>query len=137
MPGSPSDAIDAVCQVLELLKQRVPPAEAPPTLEHVDPWRDRIDAMDRAIITLLNERAVCALQIGHIKKQLGIPVYVPSREEEVLQNVMESNPGPLADQAVRRLYERIIDETRSLERGRYQEAPPGAVPGQIDVTRPD
>jgi chorismate mutase-like protein len=88
----------------------------------MDPWRDRIDAIDRAVITLMNERAICALEIGRIKNQIGMPVYVPSREEEVLENVMSANPGPLADQAVRRLYERIIDETRSLERGTYQES---------------
>jgi chorismate mutase-like protein len=83
------------------------------------PWRDRIDAIDRLVILLLNERATCATHIGSIKKHLGLPVYTPTREDDVLRNVMESNPGPLTDQAVRRLYERIIDETRSLERHLY------------------
>lgn len=92
-----------------------------PTQADLQPWRERIDALDRAIIHLLNERAVCANQIGRIKKKLDMPVYVPSREEEVLQNVVAANPGPLPDEAVRRLYERIIDETRSLERQRYQD----------------
>jgi chorismate mutase-like protein len=87
-----------------------------PKMEDLAPWRDRIDAIDRTIISLLNERATCAAAIGSIKHELGMPVYVPSREEDVLNNVTKSNQGPLADQAVRRLYERIIDETRSLER---------------------
>ncbi len=124
MPPSRPTSVDIVCEVLDLLRDDPPPTPPDPSLASMDPWRDRIDAMDRAIIHLLNERAVCALEIGHIKKILGFPVYVPSREEEVLDNVMQSNPGPLADLAVRRLYERIIDETRSLERGTFQEQTP-------------
>ncbi len=86
----------------------------------MEPWRRRIDEIDRTVLELLNERAVCANRIGAIKKKLGMPVYVPSREEQVLQNVSGSNAGPLPDESVRRLFERIIDETRSLERRVYQ-----------------
>ena len=87
----------------------------------MDPWRDRIDQIDTAVILLLNERANCATSIGKIKRKLKLPVYYPPREEQVLDNVMTKNPGPLKDNAVRRLYERIIDETRSLERRLYNE----------------
>lgn len=97
----------------------LPETRAKPTASEMDPWRDRIDAIDRLVILLLNERATCATEIGTIKKHLGLPVYTPTREDEVLRNVMTTNPGPLTDQAVRRLYERIIDETRSLERHLY------------------
>lgn len=86
----------------------------------MEPWRQRIDEIDRTVLRLLNERAHCANVIGSIKKKLGMPVYVPSREEEVLQNVCASNEGPLPEEAVRRLFERVIDETRSLERRIYQ-----------------
>ena len=58
--------------------------------------------------------------IGAIKKRIGLPVYVPSREAEVIRNVVSANAGPLPDAAVRRLFERVIDETRSLERHQYQ-----------------
>lgn len=88
-------------------------------------WRRRIDAIDRAVLLLLNERSRCANRIGHIKKQMGLPVYVPSREEEVIRLTLESNPGPLPNRAVRRIYERIIDETRSLERQKYQDESDG------------
>jgi chorismate mutase-like protein len=89
--------------------------------ESLSAWRKRIDAIDQAILTLLNERSVCANRIGRIKKEMGLPVYVPSREEEVVRLTLESNAGPLPDRAVRRIYERIIDETRSLERQKYQD----------------
>lgn len=91
-----------------------------PTEEDLIPWRERIDALDRALLQLLNQRAVCANSIGKIKRKLGMPVYVPSREEEVLANVMTANQGPLSDEAVRHLFERVIDETRSLERQLYE-----------------
>ncbi|QXD16336.1 chorismate mutase [Rhodocaloribacter litoris] len=100
-----------------------PPLPDSPAPEDLRPWRDRIDALDRAILYLLNERSRCANVIGHIKKKLGMPVYVPSREEEVLQNVFNANPGPLPAAAVRRIFERIIDETRALERQTYQDEP--------------
>ncbi len=80
------------------------------------PWRDRIDAIDRALVALLNDRAACATAIGRIKHDAGLPVYAPRREEDVLRNATDANDGPLPPEAVRRLFERIIDETRSLER---------------------
>lgn len=87
-----------------------------PSEEDMAVWRERIDELDRAIVELFNQRAYCAHMIGRIKRSLDLPVYVPAREEEVIDNVVDDNGGPLADEAVRRLYERIIDETRALER---------------------
>jgi chorismate mutase len=78
--------------------------------------RKRIDALDEAIVRLLNARAACALEIGRCKKQIGLSIYQPSREAQVLGHVQEINPGPLDDGAIRRLFERIIDEARRLER---------------------
>ncbi len=82
----------------------------------IDGWRKRIDEIDQELIRLLNERARCAMEIGHIKTQLGLPAWQPQREIEILRHVVKSNPGPLDDAAIRRLFERIIDEARSLER---------------------
>lgn len=101
-----------------LARLDAPPPEPadPPSEADLAPWRDRIDAIDEAVILLLNERARYAAEIGRLKRAIGLPVYVPSREEEVLRNVMRASPGPLPDASVRRLFERIIDETRALER---------------------
>jgi chorismate mutase len=92
-----------------------------PSEDDMQPWRERIDEIDRTVLELLNERATCANRIGHIKKQLHLPIYMPNREDEVLANVCDSNKGPLPDDAVRRVFERIIDETRSLERRTFQD----------------
>jgi chorismate mutase len=91
----------------------------------IDDWRGRIDAIDRKLVELLNERAQCAMEIGHLKRSQGVPVYQPHREREILANVESANSGPLEDTAVRRLFERVIDEARSLERvARRDEAAP-------------
>ena len=79
-------------------------------------WRRRMDEIDKKLVELLNERCKCALEIGHIKQQTNIPLYQPSREKEVLSNAEHNNQGPLSDDAIRRLFERIIDEARSAER---------------------
>lgn len=81
-----------------------------------DQWRKRIDDIDQQLVKLLNERSQCAVEIGHIKKGLNVPAWQPQREAEILRNVVKSNHGPLDDAAIRRLFERIIDEARSLER---------------------
>ena len=78
--------------------------------------RRKIDALDERLVQLLNERAACALEIGRIKRHAELPIYQPNREAEVLGHVQSINPGPLDDGAVRRLFERIIDEARRLER---------------------
>jgi chorismate mutase len=79
-------------------------------------WRRRIDEIDKKLVQLLNERSRCALEIGRLKQESDLPLYQPDREKEVLQNAETNNPGPLSNAAIRRLFERIIDEARSAER---------------------
>jgi chorismate mutase len=79
-------------------------------------WRRRIDEIDRQLVQLLNERSHCALEIGKLKQAAHLPLYQPDREKEVLNNAEKNNAGPLSDAAIRRLFERIIDEARSAER---------------------
>jgi chorismate mutase len=85
-------------------------------VESIEDLRDRIDAIDRQLVALLGERASCALAIGRIKELKGLPIYQPAREAEVLSNVRGHNAGPLDNDAMVRLFERIIDEARRLER---------------------
>jgi chorismate mutase len=78
--------------------------------------RDAIDRVDEVLVKLLNQRARYAVEIGEIKGHLSLPVYSPDREKEVLRHVEATSDGPLDDPAVRRLFERIIDESRRVER---------------------
>lgn len=82
----------------------------------LESWRQKIDAIDVELVKLLNERAHYAREIGKVKMVLGIDAYSPEREEEIMDNVTSTNPGPLSLQAIRRVFERIIDESRSVER---------------------
>ena len=85
-------------------------------VKDIDGLRERIDALDRQLVALLSQRAACALAVGRLKEQAGLPIYQPVREAEVLANVRSANAGPLDNEAMTRLFERIIDEARRLER---------------------
>ena len=82
----------------------------------LDDLRRRIDLLDESLVRLLNARAACALEIGRLKREMGVPIYQPEREAEVIQHVQTLNSGPLDDPAIKRLFERVIDEARHLER---------------------
>jgi chorismate mutase len=85
-------------------------------MSRLEDLRREIDAIDEQLVRLLSARASCALEIGREKKQAGLELYQPDRESEVLGHVQRVNTGPLDDGAVKRLFERIIDEARRLER---------------------
>jgi chorismate mutase-like protein len=83
----------------------------------LDDLRRDIDRVDEVLVRLLNERARCVCEIGRLKKAHGVEVYQPDREKEVLAHVRSVGAeGPLGSEAVARLFERIIDEARRLER---------------------
>ena len=92
----------------------------------IDELRRRIDELDERLVALLNERAACALEIGKLKHALGQEIYQPDREAEVLHHARacgERTAGLLSADAITRLFERIIDEARRIERatGRQSE----------------
>jgi len=83
----------------------------------LDELRKNIDRVDEVLVRLLNERARCVCEIGRLKKDAGIEIYQPDREKDVLLHVREvAAEGPLGSEAIGRLFERIIDEARRLER---------------------
>jgi chorismate mutase-like protein len=85
-------------------------------MNELDQWRKKIDELDLQLVELLNTRAAYAEEIGKVKLAQGLDAYSPEREEEVMENVNSHNSGPLSAQAIRRLFERIIDESRAVER---------------------
>ncbi len=91
--------------------------------KELDRLRRAIDELDLVLVKLLNQRAKYALQIGRAKQEDRLPVYSPEREREVIENVDRANPGPLSGEGLRRLYERIIDESRRLEREACESGP--------------
>jgi chorismate mutase-like protein len=83
------------------------------TIEH---WRLKIDEIDRKLVELFNERSKCAIEIGKIKHADNLNVYDPEREQEILRRIKEANRGPLDDESLQRLFERVIDECRRIEK---------------------
>ena len=85
----------------------------------IDELRERIDVIDNQLVRLLNVRVACAVEIGRLKHELGMPVYQPEREKKVLDKVRKTAvdlAGPLTSDAVVRIFERVIDEARRAER---------------------
>ena len=86
-------------------------------LAALDDLRRDIDRVDEVLVRLLNERARRVCEVGRLKKEQALEVYQPEREKEVLEHVRSiAVEGPLGPEAVARLFERIIDEARRLER---------------------
>ncbi len=85
-------------------------------MDDIAKWRKKIDELDLELVKLLNERSQCAIEIGKLKHKLNIEIYDPRREEEVIGRVWKEADGPLSKEAVKRLFERIIDESRRAER---------------------
>ncbi|HLJ44526.1 MAG TPA: chorismate mutase [Bryobacteraceae bacterium] len=90
------------------------------SLDDLADCRKRIDAVDLRILELLNERTKIVEEIGRIKQEIGMPIYEPKREDDVFRNVLTANGGPLPPEAVKRLFERIIDEMRTLQKMRRE-----------------
>jgi chorismate mutase len=82
--------------------------------------RKEIDEIDRRLVALLNERTRVVERIGEVKQAVTLPVYEPKREDEVFANIVGANRGPLSDAAAKRIFERIIDEMRTLQRTRME-----------------
>jgi chorismate mutase len=84
----------------------------------LEEFRVLIDDVDRRIVRLLNERTQVVENIGRVKREAQLPIYEPKREDQVFANITGANHGPLTPEAVRRIFERIIDEMRSIQRQR-------------------
>ena len=88
-------------------------------LTNIEELRSRIDVIDEQLVRLLNVRVACAVDVGRLKHEAGLPIYQPEREAQVLNSVRNTATelaGPLTAEALVRIFERIIDEARRAER---------------------
>ena len=86
---------------------------------NLEALREEIDKIDEVIVRLLDSRARCAYSLGRLKHQLGTPIYDPQREKDVIAHVRKVNQalgGPLDGDVIARLFERVIDEMRRIQR---------------------
>jgi chorismate mutase len=82
----------------------------------IEDWRKKIDELDRKLVALLSERARAAVEIGKLKRNTSMPIYEPDRERVVFENVQNANPGPLTGRDLVRVYERIMDVMRNIQK---------------------
>ena len=83
--------------------------------------RERIDELDRRLVELLNERTSIVEEIGNAKRSAALPIYEPNRETQVFDNIVSHNHGPLTADGLKRIFERIIDEMRRVQKDRMAE----------------
>src|ERR1700674_2872273 len=95
----------------------------------IEDWRKKIDELDRKLVELLSERARAAVEIGRLKRNTNLPIYEPDRERIVFENVQEANRGPLAGRDLVRIYERIIDVMRNVQKEEIVSKPEAAEAG--------
>jgi chorismate mutase-like protein len=96
----------------------------------IEDWRKKIDDLDRRLVELLSERARAAVAIGKLKRNTNMPVYEPDRERIVFANVQDANPGPLPGRDLVRIYERIIDVMRNIQK---EEIVPKSEPAESET----
>jgi chorismate mutase len=85
-------------------------------------FRERIDQIDRRLVELLNERTAIVEDIGRTKREARMAIYEPTRESQVFDNITSHNGGPLTEDGLKRIFERIIDEMRRVQKDRIQES---------------
>lgn len=85
-------------------------------MDRIKEIRKAIDTIDTDLLKLLNDRAKFAIELGDLKNDLGLAIYDPAREREIIELMLKKNEGPLDDKAVVGLFQRIIDESRRVEK---------------------
>jgi chorismate mutase/prephenate dehydratase len=84
--------------------------------------REKIDLIDRRLVDLLNERTIIVEEIGRVKRDAQLAIYEPKRETQVFENITSHNAGPLGSDSVKRIFERVIDEMRRVQKDRMAES---------------
>lgn len=101
----------------------------------ISDWRKKIDELDHKLVKLLNERAQAAHEVGKLKRGVGMPIYEPDREQTVFNNVRQNNTGPLSDDDLMSIYERIMNIMRQIQKDEI--APESNPPEQRKTITPE
>ena len=86
-----------------------------PRATSIDALRARIDRIDDQVLTLLNQRARLAIEIGQRKHRTSASIYTPAREKKIVTRLEAQNPGPLTADSLRPIFREIISACLSLE----------------------
>ena len=77
--------------------------------------RRGIDAVDQNILKLLHERVRLVMAVGEYKRERGMAVYDPAHERALLDRLCKAAEPPLDADTIRRIFERLVDESRRIE----------------------
>jgi len=83
--------------------------------KHLSEVRVKIDAIDKKLVRLLNDRAALVVNVGKFKRAAGLPIYAPHREAEVLDKVIHANSGPLQDRTLEGVYRELMSGSFQLQ----------------------
>lgn len=89
--------------------------QAVTTKADLDQLRRAIDAVDLQILKLLHERVRLVMAVGEYKRERDMPVYDPERERVLLERLCRAAEPPLDAETIRRIFERLVDESRRIE----------------------
>jgi len=79
-------------------------------------YREDIDKIDRGLVELLNKRAEIVSNIKKLKNIHGMPLYDAKREEDLINNIVKYNNGPLYNDNIIRIFESILRNVQILEK---------------------
>ena len=79
---------------------------------NINLYREQIDNIDDKLLILINKRAELSKKIAKIKNKEDMPLYIPSRETEILEDLCKKNKGPLYDDSIRKIFTEIIKVIR-------------------------
>jgi chorismate mutase-like protein len=83
----------------------------------LESWRAEIDSIDAELLRLLNKRASLVVEIGRLKRRVGVPFYDPHRERNILARAHRINIGPMDKRAITKIFRRIMFESRRIASG--------------------
>ncbi|HEC2155301.1 chorismate mutase [Staphylococcus delphini] len=86
------------------------------TNDKINKYRERINLINLQILELLSSRGELAKKIGEEKRKLGLKVYDPKREEEIISQLLDQNRGPFDDEAIKDIFEEIFKASRDLQK---------------------
>jgi len=84
--------------------------------ERLNKYREEINGIDKKIVDLLNKRAVVVMKIKRLKEDRNVPLYDAKREEELFNNIVKYNKGPLYNDNIVQIFESILRNVQVLEK---------------------
>ncbi len=84
--------------------------------EKLEKYREEINKIDRNIVDFLNKRAEIVMKIKKLKEERDVPLYDAKREEELINNIVKYNKGPLYNDNIIQIFESILQNVQVLEK---------------------